>query len=129
MIKRKHIGCYELGPAQVDLYFTAGYGGSFLSKPAIGKLAEIQVGFGGGVWGTVVSVLMHEAMEFSMMQTGCRFSPNPDYGNENAGYTFHMNHTQFSEVGARTGEFMAACLPGLAKEHNKWVRKAKRRKI
>jgi hypothetical protein len=128
-MKTVPIGIYPLGPMRIRLEFTADYGGSFSNfgdKPT--QLPLIQVGFGDGSWDTVVATLLHEAFECAAMHTRCRFAPAPDFAYETSGYTFIMQHAEFSEVAARAGQFIARSLPDLATEYNRWAKRSKRRK-
>lgn len=121
-MKQVIVGSYQLGPQSVQLVLREGIGGEFYTVPKVGSTPRIKVGYGdpGDGWYRVVEVLHHEAMELAMTLAGVRFAPAPDFGNENGSYLFVMTHTQFSEVGARTGQFLAASLPDLGRAWGKW---------
>jgi hypothetical protein len=121
-MKPSRIGIYNLGPMKVRLELIDGYGGSFSTNVETpgSPLPFIRVGYGEGRWGRVVECLLHEAFEFAAFHCGCRFLPSPDYGGEQSGYTFVIQHVHFSEISARAGMFMADSLPDLAHEFNRW---------
>ena len=123
-MKPAQIGTYQLGPMKCRLELIDDYGGSFRNncEPDSDALPLIQVGFGEGKWGQCVEILLHEAFECAAMHVGCRFQPAPDYGNEQSGYTFIIQHVHFSEITARAGMFMADALPDLADAFNRWNR-------
>ncbi len=125
-MKQVIIGHYSLGPQQVHLVLREGDGGEFYSQPADGEVPRIKVGADYKSWSSVVRVLHHEAMEFAMTQTRVRYSPSPDYSCGHDGYVFIMTHPQFSEVGARVGEFLADCLPDVSRAWSRWQKAAKR---
>jgi hypothetical protein len=105
------VGTFDLGLRVVRLVATAdGNSGSFDMRKA---MPEIRVGIGQS-WPHVVSVLLHEAVEFVAVELGCRYKPEPDYANGQDGLVFMMDHTQFSEAIARAGWFAAKALPELA---------------
>ncbi len=123
-MKQKIIGHYDLGGAECQLVLREGEGAEFYGRPEVGKCQRIKVGFGDGKdWSRVCAILTHETMELAMFRMGLRYGHTPDYSNDNGAYLFVMDHTQFSEVAARTGMFLAACLPDLSREWVKWKKK------
>lgn len=121
-MKQVFIGVVQLGHEQVDVYLREGTGGEFYTVPEKGRLPRIKVG-ADQCWKDVISVLSHEAMEFSMMRTECRFTPGSDFARDHAGYLFVMNHTQFSEANARTAWFLADAIPAAGAAYRKWKKK------
>lgn len=119
-MKQKIVGVYRCGPEDVQLVLREGDGGSFFTVPEKGHICRIKVGADEGRWPMVVTTLMHEAMELTMMRAGCRYTPSPDFGEDNGSYTFVMTHTQFSEASARAAMFVAAAMPDLRKAWKKW---------
>lgn len=127
-MKTSRIGIYQLGPMKVRLELVGDWGGSFSTNVETkDELPVIRVGYGEGKWGRIVEILLHEAFEFAAFHCGCRFAPAPDYGNEQSGYTFIIQHVHFSEIAARAGMFMADSLPALAHEFNRWRKLANAR--
>lgn len=113
---RTKVGQYDLGTRRVNLFIdTDDQGGHFLTKDSPHGMAEITVGLKNNRWGMIVSILLHEALEFQFMETGSRYIPNPDYACANDGYAFFMDHNGFSQAVTRTGEFLADVLTDLIK--------------
>jgi hypothetical protein len=117
---KRTIGHYELGHQSVQLILRDGDGGEFYTVPGSGKTPLIAVGGDYDNWFRVVEVLHHEAMELALTMCGCRYNPAPDNGGDHTGYMFFMSHAQFSDASARTGQFMAASLPDMARAWGKW---------
>lgn len=116
-----HVGRFYLGWRQVDLFATVPPqegGGCFYYSPEDGKLPSIKVGIQSGHWNTVVAILAHEAMEFTMEDHKLRFAPSSQMADSHASYLFVMSHEQFAECAAITGSLMADCLPRLAEAYN-----------
>lgn len=123
-MNQRIIGSYELGHQSVQLVIRDGSGGEFYTVPEIGSTPRIKVG-GDVTWFRAVETLHHEAMELAMTMVGVRYAPAPDNGCDAGNYLFCMSHAQFSEASARTGQYMAACLPDLSRAWTKW-RKARK---
>jgi len=121
-MKTKRVGYYEIGPTQVELVVKGGNGGGFDAGAKPGCVTQIWIGVD-GEWNEVVSVLLHEALEFCFMHAGLRYCPAPDYSDDNGGYLFSMDHTQFSEATARAGGFVAAAIPDLCLQFKKWKKR------
>lgn len=119
-MKQKIIGVYPCGAEWVQLVLREGDGGEFYTMPEPGHIARIKVGADSGKWRDVVAVCLHEITEFAMTRAGLRFTPAPDYGQDNGSHVFVMTHTQFSEANARAAMFVAAALPDLAKAWKGW---------
>ncbi len=117
------IGTYDLGLEQVDLWVRSGFGADFAMAPEKGRCPKIQVGLETGTWQEAVGRLHHEAMELTMAKMGLRYSESPDYARDNGASLFVMTHTQFSEASARTGMFLAQCLPDFGRGFRKWRKK------
>jgi hypothetical protein len=115
-----------MGAESVRLYMTAESGGSYDARPDDNGPAQICVGREAGKWWSIVGVLMHEAMELSLMRHGCRFVPHPDYANDNGSITFIATHTKFSEATATAAMFITESLPPLSKAWAKWDRNRKK---
>jgi hypothetical protein len=109
-MKSKKIGHYQLGAESIKITIHDGEGG-FFSHSASGEVAHLSIGAHSGDWPEFVGVLHHEAMEFAMWRRGHRYTDDPDKARDNGARIFVMTHTQFSEVSAQVGAFMANCLP------------------
>ena len=129
-MKQIIVGTYTCGPEQLKLVLTQENGGSLVSLPGRGEVPRLTVGAYRS-WTAVVSVLLHEVMEFTMLRERSRFSLTPDYypGNH-ADYLFVMDHQQFDRCVARAADFLAQALPDLATAHKLWhkPKKQSRRK-
>jgi hypothetical protein len=120
----KRIGLYYLGHEQVELYTNSDNGGHFSVCPK-GKLPQIIVGLGYSEWWRVLSVLMHEALEFSMVRHHVRYEPTLEMSKDANTYFFAFDHTQFSSINACAADFVASSLNDLHKvwkAHQKTVK-------
>lgn len=125
-MRQKIVGTYDLGGESVQLALREGDGGDWDSRTPEGRMPLLRVGDDGSdSWPGVVGVLLHEAEELVSARMGLRFRPNPDFAGDNGSYVFLMTHTQYSELTARVGLFMAVCLPDLARAWGQW-RKVKK---
>lgn len=122
-MKQVIVGTYDIGSERVELFLRQGDGGEFNAMPDRSGIAQIKIGADFPTWHDVVATLLHEALEFQMMQRGNRYSPAPDHAQDHSSYLFVMTHQQFSEVTARAGIFVAHCLPDLARAWNRWRKK------
>jgi hypothetical protein len=128
-VDRIKVGIYFLGTRKVTLYLNPKIGGgSFLTSAPPHELAEIVVGSNGNAWSMVVAILLHESLEFQFLETGNRYTPNPDYAVASDGYVFFMDHNGFSQAVARTADFLATALPDLRRVYTKASRPRKRPK-
>jgi hypothetical protein len=120
-MKQIIVGVYPCGLDEIQLVLRDGTGGEFYFSPEKAHIPRIKVGADyGSDWRSVVGVLLHEIFEMQMTRSHCRLEPAPDYGRDHASYMFLMTHPMFSDVCARSGEFMSACLPDLATAWNQW---------
>lgn len=129
-MKQKIVGIYDCGFEQIQLVLRDGLGGEFYSCPEKGSLPRIKVGAGGpNEWGSVVGVLMHEIMEFSMWRQDCRFTPdNRIRPLSHADYLFVMSHEKFNDCITKVAEFVHLALPDLAKAYNAWHQEKPKKK-
>jgi hypothetical protein len=86
--------------------------------------ARITVGADHDAWGDVVAVVLHEAEEAVAVQLLLRFSLHDSYARDRLSLLFVMTHPQLSEVCARVGPFLAACLPEIEAAWKQWIREA-----
>ncbi len=119
-MKQKIVGTYKIGGEYCELVLRDGDGGEFYSLPEHGHVPRIKVGADYQDWDRIVSVLLHETMEFSLARIKCRFYPEDDFGGDTHAYIFIMSHPDFSDACARTAEFMTCALPDLARAWKKW---------
>lgn len=119
-MKQVIVGVYNFGTGNVQLVLREGDGGEFYFAPDKISPPRIKVGADQPNWNLVVATLLHEILEMQMTLQGFRFSPAPDFANDNSSYLFVMNHPQFSEVCARSAMFVASALPDLSKAWSRW---------
>lgn len=126
------IGEYYLGTEKVALMVdTEMYGGEFstytarkLHKKYTGH-SFITIGFGNSnTWRKMVEILLHEAIEFSLMRMNLRFKSDDDSDTESTGYTFMFQHRDYSQVIQRASWFVSYAWPDLKKV---WTKKRKKR--
>lgn len=107
----KILGQFELGYESVQLVARDDTGGEFhLCSPRT-NTGVITIGVDQDDFESVVAVLMHEAVEFSIARRGCRFLDSNDMGEDHAGYLFVMNHPQFSDIIAKSASFILPAIP------------------
>ncbi len=119
------LGTFPLGPRNVEVFVDRAHGNGSFAGPESG----MEIGLAHQDFATVMGVLVHEAMEFAMMDIRCRWTPAPDISHGHDGYLFVMTHPQFGEASARVGEFLAAMVPTLYaawKQEQKVLRKGKK---
>lgn len=124
-----HLGAFYLGWQQVDLFATVPpheNGGSFYHSPEHGKLPRIKVGIDYSEWNHVVSILLHETMEFAMEKLHVRYKKSGNLSGSHASYLFVLDHEQFCECAEMTGNFIADCLPKLATAYRANRKKGKK---
>ena len=126
-MKQVIVGIYEAGYEQAQLVLREGTGGEFYTIPESGSIPRIKIGADYDKWGEVVMVLLHEVEEMILTRLSCRYECCNDMARDHAAYLFSMRHTQFSDLCAKTSEYITACLPDLAVAWKKW-RKGKKKK-
>jgi len=125
-MKQIKVGTFPLGHENVELYaIPSADGGCFYFQPADNSLPRIKIGLDYDRWDQVVSVLLHETMEFLMARLLNRYEQTGVYG-DHASYLFMFTHCQFSDLCQRQAKFVAAALPEVAAHWNKL--KAKKKK-
>lgn len=120
----KNLGRYDMGIRVVDLIADSDdFGAHFNLVSRRNKgMTTIHLGMKSIHWGKIVGILTHEITELVLTEMGLRYIPSPDLSEDNGGYLFSMNHTQFSEVTARVGLFLASALPDVRKYFD-WLQK------
>ena len=123
MKKQKVVGSYFCGFESVELVLREGYGGEvfFTEK---GSIARMALG-GEQDWEDCFVSLLHETFELLFDRIKCRFNPCNDMSRSTDSYLFVANHSAFSDVCAKAGEFINTCLPDLKKAHKDWNKKGK----
>jgi len=127
-IKQVIVGVYECGYEQYQLSLRSGRGGEFYALPSPGALPSIKVGADHDEFRDVAAVLMHEVMELTMDRMKCRYEPTNDMSKDHSAYVFIMNHPTFSDVCAKTSEYVIKALPDIKAAWEKWIKQAKEKK-
>ena len=110
------IGTFRLGNVNVRLVADPlSEGGNFVSLPS----PVITVGLHQNTWPEVVTILLHEVMEFSLMMRELKYRAVPVVNFDCADVSFFLTHDKFGRVCSDTGAFIANALPDLAKVHNR----------
>lgn len=122
-MRQKIVGVFSFGFEDCQLVLREGTGGEFYNCPGKGEIPRIKIGADVKEWKDIVSVLLHEATEFSMNRLRCRYNRDYDMGFDHAGYMFILDHPTFSDCCARVGEFISLSLPTLAREWEKFKKK------
>lgn len=118
-MKQIFVGNFSAGNRSVDLFaVTDSKDGFFSLNSGKAKPAYIEVGIDNS-WDRVTHVLLHEIFELVMTDASHRYAPVPDHGTDNGGYLFNFDHTQYSHLTAKAGEFLSEALAALVKVYNK----------
>jgi hypothetical protein len=117
-MKQKVIGNFCLGCYSVEVVLREGWGAEYYTCPETAKPPRIKVG-AAGHWNSVVSRLLHEALELSMDTHKLKFRRTQDLSDATDCVDFFMSHQQFSMVCSDVGTFISEALPALSKEWNK----------
>ena len=124
---KKLIGTYEIGHERCQLFVSEGLNGSFTLLPTgHDRLPEIVIGLGEDQWWKTMIILQHEAFEFAMTRSGCRYDPNQDLSNSLSAFLFVMDHAQFSSVCALATDFVSASQAALAHAWKQYRKDRKR---
>lgn len=125
-MKQIKVGTFPIGHENVELYAAPDLdGGCFYFRPDDNSPPRIKIGLDYDRWDELVSVLLHETMEFLMARLLYRYEQTGVKG-DHASYLFTFNHCQFSDLCQRQAKFISAALPELATHWNKL--KAKKKK-
>jgi hypothetical protein len=124
-MKQRIVGTYSLGAEYCELVLREDRGGEFYFQPEDGHIPRIKIGADYASWAEVVSVLLHETLEFCLARIKARFSPADDWGKDVHAYVFLLAHPDFSDICGRAAGFVVAALPDLSTAWKAWKREAK----
>jgi len=124
-MKQKIIGTYYCGSTQIQVVLREGTGGEFYNTPEKGLCPRIKIGADYNNWWELVNVALHEIMEYFLNSNNHRYYPDNDVGRDLSSFVFFLNHPQFSDIIAKSAEFLSDCLPVLEKEWKLWKRNKK----
>lgn len=121
ILKQKIIGSYFIGYESVELSLNDGSGGGVFFVEE-GSIARMKLG-GDQDWDSCFASLLHETFELVFDRIKCRFVPCNDMGKSAGSFLFVADHVAFSDVCAKSAEFIDACLPDLKREYEIWNEK------
>jgi len=124
-MRQKIVGVYDLGWEQVQLVLTEGENGRYLYIPEKDSLPRMEIGGDVSSAGELIGIVLHEATEMSLDRLRVRHIVIGSMGGGNSDIRFFYDHGIHQDACARVGEFLAACLPDLAKAWKKWLKKGK----
>ena len=127
-MKQAIVGTYEFGYENVQLVLREGIGGEFYVLPGDINYPRIKIGADQAHWKALVTVLLHETMEFAYTRIGARYAPSEELGRDHAAYFFILTHPQLSESCGRAADFLANCLPDLDQAWRQWNRSQNKKK-
>lgn len=128
-MKQIHVGTYQLGWSNVDLFLMPDNdGGCFYMAPDDKSIPRIKVGLLDCVWTEVVNTLIHEALELVLARRYLRFIPTGRLSSSHDSYHFHFDHNQFTESVTELAGFLVAVLPDVRKAFEKARRKPEKPK-
>lgn len=123
-----HLGNFDFGREVVGLLAEVGSGSGEVNMSwanpkkshkayhsRVEGLPYITVGLDQTTWGMCLGVLLHEAVEFAMIQRQVRFRNEESHSKSLAGFTFIFDHEQYTDIIARVGPFIAACQTAMNK--------------
>lgn len=115
------VGTFQLGYEFVDLIAqTKEKGGCFCFCPDDNaSRARINVGVDYENWGSVVTVLIHEVLEFLFLRAERAYRSTGKMINDTGDRLFILNHPEFAECCGRLAHFLVDVLPALHKVYRK----------
>ena|SRR4030042_2065231 len=119
-MKQKVVGVYFCGFDQCQLVLREGTGGEFFNCPEKGSISRIKIGADQNEWRDIVDCLLHEVEEFILDKLVLRYEPFNCMGKDHGSYIFVLRHDQFSDVMAKTADYITAALPDLEKVWKIW---------
>jgi hypothetical protein len=122
-MKQVVIGTFEFGYDRAVLILREGFGGNGTFVPDGGGVMCLKIGADHERWQDIVECLLHEVEEMILSKMDCSYIPGNYIGKSSSSYHFAMSHQQFTEVCARTAEFITPALPKLSAAWKKWKKK------
>ena len=125
ILKQTVVGIYEIGYEEVEVVFRDGQGGEFYVYPEKGHCARMKIGADQERWDELVAVLLHEAFELVADRLKCRYRAFNDISRDTGAFTFMFSHSDFSDICAKSAEFMARAMPDASAAWKKWKKEKK----
>lgn len=118
--KDQLVGIYNLGNCNVELWACGEWlsGGDFYFCPTEKSLPRIRVELK-ECWSRILSVLIHESMEYLLCEEKVVFRKTCDLTQESSSVMFSMDHHQFAQSCYNLAYFMSKAVPDLKKLHSK----------
>lgn len=121
MNKRIHVGTYQLGFQNVDLFVLPhDTGGEFFLCPDTHSPPRIIIGLNYPSWPECLAILLHETIELTLCTQNHRFQRSGKLSGDLADFTFILDHSQFSQVIAIASTFLSNSIPELAAHYQKY---------
>lgn len=115
----ERLGVFRIGYMNVEVILDWDQtGGSFYTAPDASGPPRIRIGMDYQNWQAVVTVALHEAMEFALVLLDLRYEKSGSLADNAAAYWFNFDHQEFAEALAITSSFLTPCLPQLAAKYN-----------
>lgn len=125
-MKQTYVGTWPIGHENCQLYaMPDSTGGDFYGCPDSNSCARIKVGLDYRCFDEVIAVLIHEAMEFALMRSDCRYQISGKLNRDHADYLFCMTHEQFGRACSKVAMFMSEAVPKLS---TLWQRQHRRKR-
>lgn len=115
------VGSYPIDGIDVSVYFREGMGAEFrLRDSNYNNKATIYIGssYDSSEWFVVLNCLLHEVIEFQMMNRRFRYAQTGSWENHN-NYLFIFNHVDFSDMILDSSHMIAKAIKDLEKAWRK----------
>lgn len=118
------LGTFLLGYENVDLFISFEGGGGHLElSPDSNEKAFIKIGLAVESWDVILSLLLHETMEFLLLRAFSGFQPINSTYIDTSKRVFIMSHSLMDEICDRQAIFISEVLPRLADAYKKHCKK------
>lgn len=112
------VGTYQLCRLNVDLRLVEGYCSGFNSRPTDIDVPCLDIGARQDQWWRIFDCVMHEAIEFALVQFGYAYIPTSVSCLNSTTYVFHLDHGELVRVLEDASYFAAKAMPDVAKAWN-----------
>lgn len=106
------VGTYRLGHENITLYAAKENSGGDFCVCSDDGVGFISIGIKDR-WGDVLSVLLHEMLEYAFARLDVRYVKPNRWADNAAACTFHFDHQEFSEAVAIVGNCLSECAPAI----------------
>jgi hypothetical protein len=119
-IRKRLVGTYDIGDGMCDIFLREGTGADFYFYYGNDKKPVILLGADYSNWNEIVSLLVHESLEFTAARTKQRYQKSDCAELDHGSYIFIMSHGAFTDCCARVGCLLADALPDICTAWKKW---------